>query len=64
MCWLDIEARGVERVGGGEVPDRGLVGGSGAVEAFEDPFKDTGQHAGRLEACEECGILGKWWGSQ
>jgi hypothetical protein len=39
--WFDIEARGVERVGGGEVPDRGFVGGGGAVEAFEDPFEDT-----------------------
>ena len=39
--WFDIEARGVERVGGGEVADRGLVGGGGAVEAFEDPFEDT-----------------------
>ena len=42
--WLsddDIEARGVERVGGGNVADRGFVGGGGAVEAFEDPFEDT-----------------------
>ena len=42
--WLsddDIEARGVERVGGGEVSDCGFVGGGGAFEAFEDPFEDT-----------------------
>ena len=39
--WSDIKARGLGRVGGGEVPDRGFVGGGGAVEAFEDPFEDT-----------------------
>ncbi len=37
--WFDIEARGVERVGGGEVADRGFVGG--AVEAVEGPLEDT-----------------------
>ena len=39
--WFDIEARGVERVGGGEVADRGFVGGGGAVEAVEGPLEDT-----------------------
>ena len=29
--WFDIEARGVERVGGGEIPD------GGSVEVFEEP---------------------------
>ena len=35
VCWLDIEARGVERVGGGEVADGGLFCFGGAVEAVE-----------------------------
>ena len=40
-----VEAGGVDRLGGGHEPDRGVDGCGGVVEAFDDPFQDTGVFA-------------------
>lgn len=41
VCFVYMHAFGVERFGGGEIPDGGFVGGGRVVEAFEDPFEDA-----------------------